>query len=170
MPFPKLFWRGTQLEGNISLGHYVASLSMTTLSRGKFTYALIRIELCPWLLLGILIGKMQKKSIVYTHQSPTTPLNTIKLDTEIYINIGSYSAALVAMPLIPTYFCRQLLILNVVVFSTYAYDRCLSFVWPFFPQKNLSFYLWSVTVFFLKKMSFLVEFGNHAWTSIIYCQ
>ena len=44
----------------------------------KFNHAPIRPELCPWLLLVILIRKMQKhRNFVYAHQSPTAPLNTM---------------------------------------------------------------------------------------------
>ena len=73
-------------------------------SRGKFTYAPIRPELCSYLLFGTLIKKMQKiRNFVYVHQSPTAPLNTMgitmakseKVDnfsfvTKIFIHIGLY--------------------------------------------------------------------------------
>ena len=44
----------------------------------KQLVASIRPELCPQVLLGILIRKMRKKRIFfYAHQSPTAPLNTM---------------------------------------------------------------------------------------------
>ena len=60
-----------------------AVLDQAKISSEKFTYDTFRPELCPKLLFGILIRKMQRKTkFFFAHQSLSAPIVTMEITME----------------------------------------------------------------------------------------